>query len=182
MDGCGVTGIFLVKVLLVINCLGLALYYDLKEQKIKNLITFPTALAGLIMNFFEQGPAGLLFSLKGWVLPILLLGLFYYINVMGAGDIKLFAATGAVMGLPFALSGFVFSVFTGGFIALFVLMKRKQLRERVKYLFNYFKVILYTGRISIYSNQDDLNSKFIFTAAIVPGTMFQLFLTIKEKL
>ncbi len=179
MNGrCGMTIFFLVKSFLLLACLGLALYYDLREQKIKNAVTLPAAFLGLAVNFLEQGPAGLVFSGRGWLVPILFLTIFYYLQVMGAGDIKLFAAIGAIMGLSFAFLSFVFAVYLGGIIAVVILLKRKRFRERMVYLANYLKVVFYTRKISVYGPADDLNAKFCFTTAIIPGAVLEWSLTV----
>lgn len=166
----------IVKSLILLTCLSLALYQDIKIQKIKNIVTFPIALTGFAVNFLQWGPVGTLVSLKGWLVPVAVLIVFYYINVMGAGDIKLFAAIGAVMGLRFAMYSFVYSVFAGGVIAVMLLIFRKQFKEKMRRVFDYLKYTLFTGQLSIYSRKGDISSKFIFSTAIVPGTLYQLYL------
>lgn len=166
---------------LKIGILGLilliSLYYDIREQKIKNFITFPAALVGISINFIDQGYNGLITSLTGWFIPIAGLILLYYINVMGAGDIKLFAAIGSVMGLTFVAYSFIFSIYIGGIIAVFLLIKRRVFKTRMIAVLNYLKFIFLTGRLNKYSAKEDHSSKFIFTSAIVPGTLVQLALT-----
>ncbi len=164
------------KSLLLVAVLVLAMYFDVREKKIKNYITIPAALAGAVINFTEHGAAGLAVSLQGWVIPVLVLFVLYYTNIMGAGDIKLFAAIGSIMGLPFLSYSFLFSVYCGGLVALFILIKRKVFFDRMKRVFSYLKYILLTGQLAAYSAKEDTDSKFIFTTAVVPGTMLQLVL------
>ncbi|MFA5881152.1 MAG: A24 family peptidase [Eubacteriales bacterium] len=173
--------ILLVKSILIFITLGLALYYDIYQQKIKNQITLPAAILGAGINLFDKGMDGLLYSLKGWLVPIIILIAFYYINVMGAGDIKLFAAVGAIMGLPFAFYSFVFSIYIGGLMALVVLIRKKELLKRMDRLYNYLKYTFLVCTVSAYGNKDEKNNKFIFAAAIVPGTLLQLILTIWKQ-
>ncbi len=170
--------VFAVKALLLSIVLSLALYYDLKERKIKNLLTFPAAVAGLIINYLDSGSGGLLFAFQGWVCPIVLLFIFYYIKVLGAGDIKLFAAIGAIMGWSFVFYSFIFSVYVGGMIALIILVKRKALQMRFRYFFNYLQAVWVAKNLLLYSTKEDLSAKFSFATAIVPGTMLQLGITV----
>lgn len=172
------TMFFAVKALILVSALFSALYYDIKEQKIKNFITMPVALMGIVINFLEQGQGGVMYSLQGWVIPIVSLMLLYYVNVMGAGDIKLFAAIGAIMGLPFVLYSFIYTVLIGGVIALVILVKRKEFLIRMAHLYTYFKFIILSGRIPVYSNKEDKSSKFIFSTAIVPGTLIQFIIIV----
>lgn len=166
-----------IKTILLMTALAMALYYDVKEQKIKNFITYPAAMLGLALNMTEHGLAGLGFTLVGWLIPVTVLGLFYVTNIMGAGDIKLFAAIGAIMGLPFTVYSFVYSVFFGGLIALAVLLKRRQFCLRMKRIYEYLCFVAVTRRIQPYCAKNDKQGKFIFSSAIVPGTILHLLLT-----
>ncbi len=174
------TIILAVKSGLLLVVLAMSLYYDVKEQKIKNFITVPAAGIGLLLNILDQGYAGLILSIQGWIVPVVVLMFFYVIGTMGAGDIKLFAAIGAIMGLPFVVNSFVFSVFIGGVIAVVLLVWRRVFLERMRNLFAYFKLVLITRSISRYSDKDDRSSKFIFTTAIIPGTVLQLCIMILQ--
>lgn len=165
-----------IKVLLVLVVLALALYYDLRQHKIKNFITLPAAVAGCALNLWDQGWLGLVAALQGWLVPVLLLILLYFINVMGAGDIKLFAAIGAIMGLPFALESFAYTVFIGSAIALVLLIRKKEFLGRMAGLSRYIKLTMLSGKLVPYGQKGDTSSKFAFTIAIVPGTLVQLVL------
>lgn len=166
------------KLFLLLSTLMLALYHDIKEQKIKNYVTYSAAFVGLTVNVAEHGLDGLVFSLVGGLTPIMVLGLWYIVNIMGAGDIKLFAAIGSIMGLPFTMYSFVYSLYFGGFIALIILSKRKQFRQRMYRIYEYFCFVAATRKIAPYCTKTDSHSKFIFSAAIVPGTILHLCLTV----
>lgn len=171
---------FFVKALVLLISLSMSFYYDIREHKIKNFITIPAALIGCLINFMEKGLSGLSFSVEGWLTPVIFLILFYYINVMGAGDIKLFAAIGAIMGLPFVIFSFTFTVCLGSIIGLALMIKRRALLFRMRILLNYFLFSVATRKLSPYVSKNDLSSKFAFSVAIIPGTCLQLLLTILE--
>lgn len=172
---------FTVKSGILALALVLALYDDIRAKKIRNMITLPAAGTGLIINCLEQGPGGFLFSLSGWIVPVALLITFYRINVMGAGDIKLFAALGAIMGLPFALYSFLFSVYFGAVIAVVMLVRRQEFLKRMTDIYGYFSTVMLTRRLYTYGNPGDQSSKFVFSAAIVPGTLaYYLISFVKE--
>lgn len=164
----------LIKILGMGVILCLSLYHDIREQKIKNVVTLPGAVFGLLINTYERGFDGCIFSLKGWIGPILLLAALHMINAMGGGDIKLFSAIGSIMGLNFALYSITFSVYIGGVIAVGLLLARKQLLSRVYRVLAYLGSMLRTGLIFPYCQKGDTESKFIFSTAIVPGTILQL--------
>lgn len=169
---------FIIKIILLLVLLGLALGQDIREKKIKNWVTFPAALAGIAINFWEAGPGGAVFALQGWLVPVLSLLLLYRMNVMGAGDIKFFGAIGSLLGLRFTVCCFAFSVFAGGIMAFIILVKNRGLVARMKKMCTYLVFMAATGRIIPYSARGDSSSKFIFSAAIIPGTIIQLLITL----
>lgn len=172
------SGYLVFKTYLLISTLMLALYHDIREQKIKNYVTYSAAFLGLAVNVAEHGLEGLGSALVGWLIPVLVLGLFYITNIMGAGDIKLFAAIGAVMGLPFTMYSFAYSVYFGGLIALVILYKKKQFRQRMYRIYEYLCFVAATRKMVPYCAKSDNQSKFIFSAAIVPGTILHLLMTL----
>lgn len=83
----------------VIILLILATYTDFKEKKIKNILTYPMILLGLLYNFFQLGVPGVISSLQGIFLALLIVSFlpgFRY----GSGDIKLSMGIGAFIGCP----------------------------------------------------------------------------------
>lgn len=169
------------KTVLLVSTLMLALYHDIKEQKIKNYVTYSAAFLGLTLNVAEHGLDGLGFTVVGWLTPVMVLGLLYATNIMGAGDIKLFAAIGAIMGLPFTMYCLAYSVYFGGLIALIILIRRKQFKQRMYRIYEYIYFIAITRKIVPYCAKSDNQSKFIFSTAIVPGTILHLFLTVTSN-
>lgn len=164
------------KWIIIFISMTVAVYYDCTQHKIKNFITFPTALLGCMMNFIHLGYSGLFISLKGWFLPVMLLFVFYSINVMGAGDIKFFGAIGAIMGYRFAITSVIFSIFFGAVIALILLVKRGQVIQGLKRVFNYVRFCIIVRRIASFQKKDDNTSKFPFTYAILPSVVVQFLL------
>jgi prepilin peptidase CpaA len=87
---------------------------DLRSGRIPNVLTFPVMLIGLAIHGFGHGIAGLVESLLGLVICAAVPGIVYRASQgrgIGGGDIKLFAALGALLGpsqgLEVELSSFV---------------------------------------------------------------------------
>jgi prepilin peptidase CpaA len=91
---------------------------DLRFQKIPNLLTLPAALMAFLYHAHHSGLPGLYESLWGWVLGLLLLIVPYRMKAMGAGDVKLLAAVGAVVGPINVIIIFLYSSIIGGLYAL----------------------------------------------------------------
>lgn len=73
---------------------------DIRNHRVPNWLTFSGMVVGLASYFLTGGFGGLLFSAEGLILGFALLIPFYMAGGMGAGDVKLLAAVGALLG-PF---------------------------------------------------------------------------------
>src|ERR1044071_6718294 len=70
------------------------------------------------MNAILNGWHGLYSSVAGCVLAFGLMFMLHVFGAMGAGDVKLFAAIGAVTGAHLVLPTFLVVVLTGGVLAM----------------------------------------------------------------
>lgn len=156
----------------VLLLLLLALISDIKTCKIKNFITYGFMIAGLAINYKEKGIEGFVLSLQGIILPVVCLLILYIIKVIGAGDIKLFSAVGAVAGGGFVLYAIVFSFICGGFIASGIILARKNGLKRFKNLLLYVKSCLISMRLLQYEDPEtaEETGRFRFSIAIASGT------------
>ncbi len=71
---------------------------DIKERKILNIVTLPTIIFGLIIIYYSSWFGRISFSGKGFLLVLGYLLIPYLLGGMGAGDVKLMAAIGALNG------------------------------------------------------------------------------------
>ncbi|HEX5873128.1 MAG TPA: A24 family peptidase, partial [Pyrinomonadaceae bacterium] len=83
-----------------------------------NAFVLATLISGLTLNIAMGGLNGGLNSLGGCVLAFILMFMLHVFGAMGAGDVKLFAAIGSVIGAQLVLPTFVVVVLTGGVLAL----------------------------------------------------------------
>ncbi len=106
---------------LMLGTLVVAVVCDLRARRIPNLLTLPIAGLGLAVNLFSGGASGLGLAAAGWVLAVGLLALPFMLNWLGAGDVKLVAALGALQGPQFVLATLEFTVLAGGVLAIIAL-------------------------------------------------------------
>ena len=99
----------------------LAAYIDVREGRIPNWLTMSLAVFGTTVNIISQGWVGFLSSIEGIALGILCLIFFYIKGGMGAGDVKLLGAIGAVMGPYLVVYVFGFAAVLGGLYSLAML-------------------------------------------------------------
>ena len=125
----------LIDIVLAVSLL-ISLVTDLKTRKILNIVTYPTAILGIIINsiFFQM--EGLRFSVIGWIVGF---GVFWILNVLagiGMGDVKLIAAIGALKGYFFTLNAMIYIALIGGVIAIAYAIITGQLTVILMNMFN----------------------------------------------
>ena len=96
---------------------------DIAHRRIPNGITYPLAACGLIFHFVSSGTTGLIFALTGILAGTALLLPLYLLGGMGAGDVKLLAAAGSILGPAGIFTAALYSALVGGLYALFVLWR-----------------------------------------------------------
>lgn len=169
----------IIRIIEVIILLTLAIASDARTYKISNKIILLFLVVGFLTNFYLTGISGIVLSFYGAIIPVLLLFILYVLKMLGAGDIKLFSAIGSIMGLEFILFTISYSFVCGGIIALFLIIIRKNSKQRFQYLFNYLKSCFITFSLQPYTDFEDKSdgSKFRFSYAIACGTILNLVIT-----
>lgn len=107
-------------------------FYDLKERKIPNKITFTGVLIGILFNLFTGGWTGLLKGIFGLFIGLAIFFLPFAMGGMGAGDVKLMGAIGALMGWKFSVMTAFSSAFVGIIMVLVHLIYIGNLRKTLK--------------------------------------------------
>jgi len=95
---------------------------DLWSRRIPNLLVLAGLFAGLFLGAFTNGIDGLVYSLIGAFAGLSLLLLPYIMGGMGAGDVKLMMALGAIMGPISVFWVFIYACLAGGIMAMFTLI------------------------------------------------------------
>lgn len=103
-------------------------YYDVRYRRIPNPFVLATLVSGLALNTIAGGLSGALSSLGGCALAFGLMFMFHIFGAMGAGDVKLFAGVGAVVGSSLVLPTFVVVLLTGGLLAVVAMVRARRVR------------------------------------------------------
>jgi len=134
-------------------------YSDLKIRRIPNLITLPGILFGFMLNTFLSGFNGFKISLIGFLIGFCFFLVFYLIGGMGAGDVKLMGAIGAIIGYPLIITVFVYTVISSFLIIIFM----------------FFPIIYNSIRIKDFSNLSSIRKTYIpYGLAISGGTIITI--------
>lgn len=134
-------------------------YSDVKTRRIPNLLTLPGIFLGFILNTILSGFNGFKLSLFGFLIGFCFFLIFYLIGGMGAGDVKLMGAVGAIMGYPLIINVFIFTVISSFIIIIFM----------------FFPIILNSVISKNYSNLKSIRKTYIpYGLAISLGTFITI--------
>lgn len=114
---------------IALSCGLIAAVTDIRSRRIPNLLTAPALLAGLALHALADGWKGFAGSFEALLLCGAVFLLFYLAGAMGAGDVKLIAAEGCLLGLSNTAALLTFTAIAGGVLAVFVAWKHGRLRE-----------------------------------------------------
>src|SRR5437773_7248019 len=103
--------------------------YDLRYRRIPNWLVLVGLVLGFGLNTFLFGVSGLERSALGMGLALLIYFPLYLLRAMGAGDAKLMAAVGAIVGPGNWIVLFMVTAILGGITALIVLLFAGRVRK-----------------------------------------------------
>ena len=107
-------------------------YYDVRYRRIPNAFVLAALVGGLTINAIFAGFGGLLASLSGCALAFFPLFIMHIFGAMGAGDVKLFAAVGAIVGAGLVLPTLLIVMITGGLIAVYSMIRAGTVRATMQ--------------------------------------------------
>lgn len=156
----------------VVACL--AGVVDLKTHKIHNKLTITATLAGIILQIIVSGLPGVGNSILGLIIGGVTI-LFWFLNILKAGDTKLYMAIGAIGGWRFSIYTIIISTLVGGLAATVLLLLRKQGRQTIKHMWMFFLNCLYTKKILKYEPVSE-DSYFSYGCCIGAGAVISALL------
>jgi prepilin peptidase CpaA len=117
------------EILLVLVVL-VAAVYDVRYRRIPNWLSMSGVAAGLGLNaFMYQGWPGLKLSLLGLLVGFGVYFVLYALRAMGAGDVKLMAAVGAIIGWRDWFGTFLITALIGGAMALILVASKRRMKK-----------------------------------------------------
>lgn len=91
---------------------------DLLAHRIPNRLTGPLLVAGILFQIVKSGWSGIPDALLGALIGLALLLPFYVMRAMGAGDVKLLAALGTLLGPYWSFVAGIETLIAGGLFGI----------------------------------------------------------------
>jgi prepilin peptidase CpaA len=110
---------------------SLAAATDILWRRIPNWLSFAALGGGVIVHVVRDGADGLQVAFFGALLGLLVFLPFYIVRAIGAGDVKLVAGLGALLGPADLVSVVVYCAVIGGVISAVMLAQRGILQRSV---------------------------------------------------
>ncbi len=107
----------------------IATIVDIRTRRIPNVLTATMAGAGVglaVAGLDGVSPAA---SMGGLLVGLLLMLPGHALGATGAGDVKLMAAVGAIVGVHMVVTAFLFTAIAGGVLAVAVALRRRRLTD-----------------------------------------------------
>mgnify|MGYP001655324674 CR=1 FL=1 len=162
-------------IILAIALFG-AVYQDIAYFKITNKWNLFVTGTGLTVALLS-GWSFLLSSLSGMLIPFTIGFLLYAFKIFGAGDVKFMMALGALMGKEWIIDCMIYSILSGGILAIILMFYRGMLWERLKYLWSYIIMSCLLKKITVYQEFDSQQKQFFpFAVAIACGSLLACWL------
>jgi prepilin peptidase CpaA len=105
---------------------------DVQHRRIPNWLTYPGILIGLALRGALFGWKGVLSAAEGCLLAGGIMFLFYAVRAMGAGDVKIMAALGSLVGPRYVVSVLLATAIFGGVLAIVYAIYRGRIGSTLK--------------------------------------------------
>src|SRR5215471_2222442 len=128
--------------ILLVPLAVIIIYYDVRYRRIPNPYVLAALLSGVTINTVFGGFAGAISSLGGCALAFILIFILHVFGAMGAGDVKLFSAIGAVTGASLVIPTFFVVILTGGLLALVPIIRARAINATMHRVLQIFVGLL----------------------------------------
>jgi len=154
---------------MIVSCA--AAISDIRSKRIPNWLTYSAMVLGVGYHIILNGGRGFLFGAEGLLLGIFLLIFFYLAGGMGAGDVKLMGAVGALLGPKGVFIAFLFTALAGGIYAIMLLLSRFHFTGTIVRLGTMFGSLKYSGGLTI-ENPNRETAVLNYGVCIAIGVIF----------
>ena len=152
------------------------IYMDVRYRRIPNKLVFAIAVAGITLNILVAGMYGLGLSIAGLLLAFALMLVLHVLGTMGAGDVKLFAAVGSLVGVSHVLPTLLIVAMTGGLFAICKMVYARRTGQTMVGVVQFFYGLLPGQTVPHFEVPADPNYTLPYAFPICFGTLVSIFL------
>lgn len=148
---------------------------DVQTGKIPNPLILCGILCGAAGRIMASAPAALqpavlMDGAAGFFLPYLILGIPFFLRMLGGGDVKLLSVIGLVLGSRGSFRMLFLSLAAAAVLSLGIVMRKGNLFFRLGCFARYADEVRKAGRLIPYHPEgDDGSGRFPFAAAVFPA-------------
>jgi prepilin peptidase CpaA len=162
--------------LMFIPLASMIAYMDVRYRRIPNKLVLTILIGGLVLNSVFAGWKGLLASLGGCLIAFCLMFLLHLFGTMGAGDVKLCAAVGSVIGVAHVLPTLMIIALTGGVLAVFKMIQARRVGATMHGVFQFFYGLLPGQTVPRFEVPEDHSFTLPYAVPICFGSIVSFFL------
>jgi prepilin peptidase CpaA len=147
---------------------GIAAAIDIRTRRVPNSLTMSLAGAGVLLAAAGLGRVGMPAALAGGLVGLVLMLPGHFLGATGAGDVKLLAALGTLLGPASTLWAFLVAMIAGGILAAVVATHRGRLRVTVS---RTAELVVTAGGNAADIEDARANNRFAYAPAIAIGAI-----------
>jgi prepilin peptidase CpaA len=151
-------------------------YMDVRYRRIPNKLVLIILIGGLVLNTVFGGWVGLLGSLGGCAIAFGLMFLLHLFGTMGAGDVKLCAAVGSVIGVTHILPTLMVIALIGGVLAVFKMIQAGRVGSTIFGVLQFFYGLLPGQTVPRFEVPTDHSYTLPYAVPICFGSIVSFFL------
>jgi prepilin peptidase CpaA len=161
----------IMKLLMLVPIAAAVIYFDVRYRRIPNTLVLATLIAGLVLNTSFGGLHGTMASAGGLGLAFAPMFLMHIFGAMGAGDVKLFGAVGALLGVSMVPMTFVMVVMVGAVLAVYSMIRSGTVFSTLHGVLRIFVGILPGWEMPRFAMPPDRRHTIPYGVAIMLGSL-----------
>lgn len=147
---------------------GASAAFDLRTRRVPNWLTLGITALGMMLAAAHLTNQSIATALGGFAVGLLLMLPGHIVGATGAGDVKLFAAVGSILGPAGIAVAFVYTAIFGGALALTAAVLRGRLHDTLQ---ETATLVVTRGANVAQIERPSANNRFAYAPAIALGTL-----------
>jgi len=148
---------------------------DIRYRRIPNKLVFATLMSGVSLNLVFAGWHGVASSLGGLAVGFGVMLMLHLIGTMGAGDVKLFAAVGSIVGISHVLQTLLIVAIMGGVFAVAKMIYARRTTRTMLGVMQFFYGLLPGHTVPHFEVPADGSNTLPYAIPICLGALVSMF-------